>query len=137
MQKKTTNPTTKKRVTQKVAERKESMLKALELCLGNVTNACKKIRLDRSTHYAWLKTDSRYALKVKELEDVSLDFAEDQLYKRMKKGSDACIIFYLKTKGKNRGYIERIEHVNKEVETFEKTEEEILKEIEQIEKRIK
>ena len=44
-----------------------------------------------------------------ELQNVALDFAETKLHQRIQEGSDAATIFYLKTKGKARGYIERTE----------------------------
>ena len=36
--------------------------------------------------------------------------AESQLHKQILKGNTSATIFYLKTKGKNRGYVERHEH---------------------------
>lgn len=38
-----------------------------------------------------------------------LDLAESKLIENINKNDDTAIIFYLKTKGKNRGYIERQE----------------------------
>lgn len=38
-----------------------------------------------------------------------IDFTESQLYKKIKMGDTTCIIFLLKTRAKNRGYIERQE----------------------------
>ena len=38
-----------------------------------------------------------------------MDFAESQLHQQIKDGSVAATIFYLKTKGKKRGYIEKSE----------------------------
>ena len=85
------------------------MIDALTKSMGVVTTAAKSIGIDRSTHYEWLKEDEHYSQIVNGLADIALDFAETQLFKRMDKGSDASIIFYLKTKGKGRGYIERSE----------------------------
>ena len=89
--------------------KKESLLKSLEQSLGVVTVACKKADIPRSTFYKWLKEDEVFALEVKEIENVALDFAESQLHKQISENSTAATIFYLKTKGKKRGYVERQE----------------------------
>jgi len=89
--------------------RKRMLLEALEQTLGVVTTACRKIGMERSTVYAWLKTDPAFKAKYDELQSVALDFAESKLHQRIAEGSDACTIFYLKTKGKGRGYVERTE----------------------------
>ena len=89
--------------------KKEAMLQALENSLGVVTVACKQSGTPRSTYYKWLKEDEQFAKDVKEIENIALDFAESQLHTQMKDGSTPATIFYLKTKGKKRGYIERSE----------------------------
>ena len=81
----------------------------IEQSLGVVTVACKKADVPRSTYYKWLKEDSAFAEAVKDIENVALDFAESQLHKQISGNSTAATIFYLKTKGKKRGYIERQE----------------------------
>lgn len=83
------------------------MIGALQKSLGVVTTACKVVGIDRQTHYNWLETDTKYAEQVEAIKDIALDFAESQLHKRMQNGSDTAIIFYLKTQGKKRGYIEK------------------------------
>ena len=89
--------------------KKETILKALENSLGVVTVACKQADIPRSTYYKWLKEDEEFAQDVKEIENIALDFAESQLHTQMKDGSTSATIFYLKTKGKKRGYVERSE----------------------------
>jgi|TARA_R110000824_G_scaffold391878_1_gene589993 hypothetical protein len=89
--------------------KKEAMLQALENSLGVVTVACKQSETPRSTYYKWLKEDQGFAKEVKEIENIALDFAESQLHSQMKDGNTSATIFYLKTKGKRRGYIERSE----------------------------
>lgn len=88
---------------------KKAMIQALEKSLGVVTSACKAVGINRSTHYEWLKTDEEYKAAVKDVENIALDFAESQLHKQIKDGNTAGTIFYLKTKGKKRGYVERTE----------------------------
>lgn len=92
-----------------MTQRKKDMLKALEKSLGVVTTACKSVGIERKTHYRWLEKDSKYAEAVADIKNISLDFAESQLHKRMNDGSDTAIIFFLKTQGKSRGYVEKTE----------------------------
>ena len=89
--------------------KKEAMLEALEKSLGIVSTAAKMVGIDRSTHYAWMKSDEEYKKAVNSIQDGVLDFAESHLYKLVKEGNPAATIFLLKTRGKNRGYIERQE----------------------------
>jgi poly-gamma-glutamate capsule biosynthesis protein CapA/YwtB (metallophosphatase superfamily) len=105
--------------------KKSAMLEALRKSLGIVTTACQSVGIERSTHYDWLKLDSDYKAKVEALDDVVLDFAESQLHKSINNGSDTATIFFLKTKGKKRGYIEKqeITNTNLNVEVQEVTEE--------------
>jgi len=89
--------------------KKKAMIKALEKSLGVVTPACKTAEISRETHYRWMREDEEYALAVDELSNVALDFAESQLHKQINSGNSTSTIFYLKTKGKSRGYIEKQE----------------------------
>ena len=85
------------------------MYEALKAQLGVITAAANQAGIDRRTHYKWLKSDKNYKSWVDELPEIALDFAENALLKLMKEGNTASIIYYLKTKGKNRGYIEKQE----------------------------
>lgn len=90
----------------KTEHHKKAMLDALSKSLGVVTTACKKVGVGRTTYYDWLKEDEEFANEVKSIQDIALDFAESQLHKQIGEGSTAATIFYLKTKGKTRGYQE-------------------------------
>ena len=88
---------------------KSSLLEALEQSLGIVTTACKIVGCNRSTFYKYYDNDKKFRDQVDELQNMTLDFAESQLHKQIKEGNTTATIFYLKTKGKKRGYIERKE----------------------------
>jgi len=88
---------------------KRAMLEALDKSLGIVSTAAKTAGIDRTTHYNWLKDDPEYKSAVDQIQEGVIDFAESHLYKLIKEGNPAANIFYLKTKGKSRGYIERQE----------------------------
>lgn len=88
-------------------QQKEQMLQALENSLGVVGQACDKTGISRETHGKWLENDSKYAEKVRNIEEKSIDFAESKLLKQVSDGNINAISFYLKTKGKHRGYTER------------------------------
>ena len=93
----------------KMDTQKKEMLEALERSLGIVSTACSAIGIARQTHYNWIKKDDDYRVAVTALEDRTIDFAESHLHKLIKDGNPAATIFFLKTKGKRRGYVERQE----------------------------
>ena len=99
--------------------KKAAMIEALEKSLGVVTDACKIVGINRKTHYEWLKNDEQYKQDVDDLSNAALDFVESKLYEKIKGGDTTCIIFYMKTKGKERGYVERQEH-KLDIPQFEK-----------------
>jgi isopentenyldiphosphate isomerase len=92
--------------------KKKAMIEALIKSLGVVTTACKDVDIARQTHYRWLQEDEDYKKEVDAIGDMTIDFAESKLHEQINKGDTTSIIFFLKTKGKKRGYIERqeIEH---------------------------
>ena len=88
---------------------KENLIKALEKSLGVVTNACKSAGCSRETFYKYCKEDAEFKERVEDISNVALDFVESRLHQQIKDDSTAATIFYLKTKGKKRGYVERQE----------------------------
>ena len=88
---------------------KKAMLAALEKALGVISLACNEVGIARQTHYEWYKEDAEYHSSVDAIADIAVDFAESKLHDQINKGDTTAIIFYLKTKGKRRGYVERQE----------------------------
>ncbi|MCX6218365.1 hypothetical protein [Spirosoma sp.] len=89
------------------------MLKALHRSMGIVSTAAAKANISRQTHYNWLKTDQAYKEAADLATESVIDFAESKLFQQIGYNDTTCIIFFLKTKGKNRGYVERTEQVVK------------------------
>ena len=88
----------------------ESSLTVFGICIvGLVITLILSIWTKVDTYYKWLKEDKDFAKDVRDIENVALDFAESQLHKQISANSTAATIFYLKTKGKGRGYVERQE----------------------------
>ncbi len=113
----------------KTEQHKKAIIESLEKSLGVVTTACKMAGVGRTIFYQWLKDDEEFAQKVNDIQNIALDYAESQLHKQIGDGSTAATIFYLKTKGKKRGYIERQEitgadgmPTNFQIEIIDKTE---------------
>lgn len=89
--------------------KKKSLLEALEKSLGIVSTACKKVGISRRTYYNWYNNDSLFKSAVDDINEMALDYAESKLHGLIKDSNVAAILFYLKTKGKSRGFIERNE----------------------------
>ena len=86
--------------------KKKAMMEALEKSLGVVTQACKIASVSRTQYYQWLKDDPEFKKQTDDISEIAIDFAESILHSLISKKSVPCTIFYLKTKGKKRGYVE-------------------------------
>ena len=93
----------------KTEQHKKAIIEALEKSLGVVTTACKIVGIGRTTFYGWMKEDEVFAERVEDIQNIALDFVESKLFENIKDGKTSEMIFYLKTKGKDRGYVERQE----------------------------
>ena len=113
---------------QKTTQSKKRMVAALEKCLGNVSDAIKKVDICSKTHYLWLDKDPEYAKDIDTIKEAAIDFVESKLfqiiehldthfasyegkiiseeYTKRYAPNATAIIFYLKTRAKHRGYIE-------------------------------
>lgn len=88
---------------------KREFLEALKRCAGNVSEATKHVPIHRTTHYLWLESDPEYAAAVDAIKESLIDRAEGVLHGLIGEGNVPAVLFFLKTQGKRRGYIERTE----------------------------
>lgn len=121
----------------KTAMRKNAIIEALKKSLGNVSFACNTVGINRDTYYEWLRNDPDFAQTVKsDVFEHNIDFVESKLMEKIngkeyieetkeydKKGNvktvkqskktvlpdTEAIKFFLKTRGKERGYVEKTE----------------------------
>jgi hypothetical protein len=89
--------------------KKEQLLEALTKSLGIVSTACLSVGVSRTTYYKYYNDDKQFKNQVDDISDIAIDFAESQLFELIKGGNITAVIFYLKTKGKKRGYVEKQE----------------------------
>ena len=100
---------------------KKKLLESLEASLGIVTDGCKIANVARSTYYDYYNTDPEFKNHVDSISEMAIDFAESKLHNLINEGNPASTIFYLKTKGKQRGYVERQE-IHAHVKSYEQGE---------------
>jgi len=94
---------------EKIAKNKSNLLEVLRDNLGNISGACETCKLSRQTFYRYYNEDPEFADQVDDISEIALDFVEDKLFTLIKDNNPAAIMFFLKCKGKKRGYIERQE----------------------------
>lgn len=119
-------PAKKKDSTQNAEATRKKQITFLEALGGHqwkITEAEKITGIGRHNHYHWLKTDKWYKEQFTSIPELEIDFVEGKLFElingvQMVKmvGNEevvyrqppckTSIIFYLKCKGKERGYVE-------------------------------
>lgn len=96
-------------MSKKRNETASRIIEAIKESNGLLTLAAKRAGLHYATVWQYTQDFSTVKQAVIEAKEKMLDFAEGKLYENIKEGDNTAIIFYLKTQGKARGYIERQE----------------------------
>lgn len=98
-----------------LTKNQEKFLRELRNCLGVISKAAHNCGLHRNSHVKWNRESEEYRAEFESILEDSIDYVEDKLYERISDNDTTSIIFYLKCKGKNRGYVERseIDHTTK------------------------
>lgn len=98
------NAATKARTTER---KKEDYLKAAELTMGCVREACRKAHISHATYYNYMREDPEFAKKVDAIREAQKDFVEDALIKKIAEGDTKAILWASKCLLKDRGYNEK------------------------------
>ena len=88
---------------------RERFIEILAKNVGNVAGACRAMNINRRTYYNWMDKHEDFKAIVEDITEGLIDDAESQLQSLIKDGNVAAVLFYLKTRAKSRGYIERSE----------------------------
>ena len=87
--------------------KKKAFIDVLRLNQGNIKATCEKVGMGRTTYYNWIDDDKDFEIEVQNTNEELIDYAEGQLHTKIHQGNLTAIIFFLKTKGQSRGYIEK------------------------------
>lgn len=119
------------------AYKKKVFVEKMKKTLGNITASSEAAGINRCTYYEWYEKDAEFRAAIDSIAESCIDFAESSLMQQIKDGNPTSTIFYLKTKGKKRGYIETQELTGKDGKDLipaQMTDDEIKKELERIRK---
>lgn len=94
-----------------IEQKKKAALELHYKHMGNVSATCAALGIGRTMFYNWKKDDKAFAEAIDNVTEFCIDHVEDKLMSQINNGDTTAIIFYLKTIGKRRGYIERNESV--------------------------
>ena len=97
------------RQTRKNKPSNADLLVAYEKKGANISATCKSLGIDRQTFYNRRKKSKELDQALKHIEESLVDFAESKLMQAITESNLTAIIFYLKTKGRHRGYVEKTE----------------------------
>jgi hypothetical protein len=93
----------------------QQVIDALERSAGILSAAAELLPVSRQAIQDRINRYPSLAVAQMEIKEKNIDFAESKLMQGIKSGNMTAIIFYLKTMGKDRGYMERqqVEDVTK------------------------
>ena len=83
---------------------KELFLDELMKARGIKSIAYKKAGIGKGMFFKWQREDTAFSEAIKDVEERWLDVVENKLIDLIAIGDKAALMFYLKAKGKHRGY---------------------------------
>lgn len=86
-----------------MTEQQEKFLEILERSLGIVSVALQQLQITRDDFDSWM-TNQTFKRRYQQVQELSVDYVENKLLGLINAGDLSAIQFYLKTKGKKRGY---------------------------------
>ena len=93
-------------------EKKKEFLESLSKSLGIIKIAANHVGISRDTPNDWAKSDPKFKEEMDKISEEVKDFVESKLLDLISSGNPTAIIFYAKTKMKDRGYIEQVDHIS-------------------------
>jgi len=90
----------------------EELIDAIHRLNGNSAAIAKSFNVPRSTLQYWFEVHPDMQAELHAAREEMLDMAESSLYRRVLAGDSWAVCFFLKTQGRKRGYIERGETFN-------------------------
>ena len=97
----------------------ETIVKIYEKKGCNITATCTALGISRKTFYEWKDKKKKLAEGLEAAEESIIDFAESKLVEHINNDDVQALIFFLRTKGKKRGYVEKTE-TDVNINAFEK-----------------
>ena len=88
----------------------EQIIEALKIKHGMVYLAARAVGCDPKTIYNMMRRHPEIKVARDNLRGQMIDVAESALHKLIVEGNVAATIFFLKTQGKKRGYVERVQN---------------------------
>jgi hypothetical protein len=88
---------------------KRKLIKALKTSMGNISAAARNLGMARSYISQVVNSDPELLQIAVDARESMVDNAESALSLAVNRGEAWAVCFLLKTQGKNRGYVERVE----------------------------
>lgn len=82
------------------------LLEELRRSRGIISYACEAAGVSRGTFYNWIKEDKEFCACADDITEAQIDGVERSLLNLIDEGNATATIYYLKTKGKGRGWSE-------------------------------
>lgn len=105
----------------------EKIIQVYEKKGCNITATCTALGISRKTFYEWKEKKKKLAEGLEEVDESILDWAESKLKEHIDSNDLQALIFFLRTKGKKRGYVEKTEadvNINQFEKLMQETEDE-------------